>query len=312
MSILDKVKRHISDNRGKYGIGAGVGGTIGVDYASNELPSTPVVINKAMFNAMAKGQNLALDAADKIGYGKQQLQNMGLENKISPEDIQAGNDVYNSGLGKLINPSPTDMVNATERNSKFGSEVEDLKNQYNQFSDNLDNAALGYVNQGVNYIKGLNPFHESTNIQGNAMKIEIKNLLLEGYSPEVIVEAVHANHPQLDKRNPENAGRRSEFAKDIRGIRAARDDLRVDKRYPNGSKDFRANIDTTGSSDNRQARANHYDNEARSYSQQGTQTSIGNTNEFSGLKTGEFSMAKHNAPYIAGQSHPRVVSSAKQ
>lgn len=34
------------------------------------------------------------------------------------------------------------------------------------------------------------------------MKIEIKQALLEGYTPEVIVEAVHANHKNLDKRNP--------------------------------------------------------------------------------------------------------------
>lgn len=34
------------------------------------------------------------------------------------------------------------------------------------------------------------------------MKIPIKKALLEGHSPEVIIEAVHANHKNLDKRNP--------------------------------------------------------------------------------------------------------------
>ena len=32
------------------------------------------------------------------------------------------------------------------------------------------------------------------------MQIEIKQALLEGYQPEVITEAVHANHPRLNKR----------------------------------------------------------------------------------------------------------------
>ena len=31
------------------------------------------------------------------------------------------------------------------------------------------------------------------------MQINIKQLILEGYTLEAIVEAVHANHPQLDK-----------------------------------------------------------------------------------------------------------------
>ena len=281
MSIMDKVKRHISDNRGKYGIGAGVGGTIGVDYASNELPSTPVVINKAMFNAMAKGQNLALDAADKIGYGKQQLQNMGLENKISPEDIQAGNDVYNSGLGKLINPSPTNMVNAAERNSKFSSEVEDLKNQYNQFSDNLDNTALGYVNQGVNYIKGLDPFHESTNIQGNTMKIEIKNLLLEGYSPEAIVaEIVETNRAgtQYEKGTPLGYLNRPGLTRDIKSDLRLRDKYRAranesvtnPERYPHAKADITSTL---------HGDANQYDNEARIRSQVGKEKVPGETTE---------------------------------
>ena len=45
------------------------------------------------------------------------------------------------------------------------------------------------------------------------MKIEIKKALLEGYSLEAIVEAVHANHSNLNKRNPENMKNRGGFGK---------------------------------------------------------------------------------------------------
>ena len=45
------------------------------------------------------------------------------------------------------------------------------------------------------------------------MKIEIKKALLEGYSLEAIVEAVHANHPELSKKNSGNIPARNEVAK---------------------------------------------------------------------------------------------------
>ena len=68
------------------------------------------------------------------------------------------------------------------------------------------------------------------------MKIEIKNLLLEGYSPEAIVEAVHANHPDLDKRNPKNLPKRTEIAHSINSNIKMRDTFRK------LGKDDRANI----------------------------------------------------------------------
>ena len=67
--------------------------------------------------------------------------------------------------------------------------------------------------------------------------INIKKALLEGHTPEVIVEAVHANHPHLDKK-PGTPGDthnktgdwlhnvkdyRNELAKDIRAHRTKRD-----------------------------------------------------------------------------------------
>lgn len=212
MSIMDRVKNHISNNRGKYGAVAGAGTLYGAQYASENAPT---IINKAAFNTLANGQNLALDVVDKTGYGKEQLQNIGLENKIRPEDIQAGNDFYDSAIGSKINLPANVQLNLAERASKFDNSIDEAKNQYNQFSDNLDNKVMGYINQGTDYIKGLNPFHENVHI-GNTMKIEIKNILLEGYSPEVIIEAVYANHPHLDKRNPETKQNRDNLVNIIK------------------------------------------------------------------------------------------------
>ena len=45
------------------------------------------------------------------------------------------------------------------------------------------------------------------------MIIPIKQALLEGYNLETIVEAIHANHSNLNKRNPENMKNRGGFGK---------------------------------------------------------------------------------------------------
>ena len=58
------------------------------------------------------------------------------------------------------------------------------------------------------------------------MQIEIKKALLEGYTPEVIVEAVHANHPKLNKRNPYTKAYRDVVAQEISGYRKDRDQFR--------------------------------------------------------------------------------------
>ena len=181
MSIMDRVKNHISDNRGKYGVAAGVSGLAASQYAIENAPS---MVNTAIYNAAAKGQNLALDTADKIGYGKEQLKNLGLENKIRQEDIDAGNDFYNSEMGQMINPSPLKMVNAAESSSELYNKVQEAKAQS---QDVVQQAKAQFGNayeNGINYIKSLNPFNENT------ITIPIKSMLLEGYIPEQIVEDI--------------------------------------------------------------------------------------------------------------------------
>ena len=190
MSIIDSIKNHISNNRGKYGTVAGGGGVIGLQYASDNAPNT---INKAAFNAMAKGQNLALDTADKIGYGKEQLQNLGLQNQIRPEDIQAGNEVYDSNLGKFINPSPSDILNAAEHSSKTFNDVQEAKAQAQNVVQQAKAQVGDTINQGIEYVKGLNPFNENT------INIPIKSMLLEGCSALDITGVIMENVGPWDR-----------------------------------------------------------------------------------------------------------------
>lgn len=76
------------------------------------------------------------------------------------------------------------------------------------------------------------------------MKVQIKQALLEGHTPEVIVEmAVHANHPELSKINSGNTPARNEVAELIRANRSFKNE---DPTY-----------------------ANYYDNNARFISQTG-------------------------------------------
>ena len=93
--------------------------------------------------------------------------------------------------------------------------------------------------------------------------------------------------------------------------RAARDEVRQDKRYPDGSRNYGAPVDPQ-KFENYQARANKYDNQARVVSQQGHDAALSLANEFAGLRDGHSNRGKINAPYMASAGYPRVISSAKQ
>ena len=116
------------------------------------------------------------------------------------------------------------------------------------------------------------------------MKIGIKRALLEGHTPEVIVEAVHANHPTLNKNilnRPDFKENRNILADRIRSSRKVRDTARE-----KGDTHF----------------ANFNDNEGRRMSQNGD--SYSNPNE-QGNKS-DLRLAKDQA------KNPRIISSAKQ
>ena len=137
------------------------------------------------------------------------------------------------------------------------------------------------------------------------MKIEIKKALLEGYSLEAIVEAVHANHPQLDKSRFKDKKlsysdgkkieqNRSALADNIKVYRGRRDEAR------------KMDADGKGTTDNGRTRtqeANLHDNNARARSQIGGEGS-GRAVELKPFNFPEAIKIIQNAP--------RVISSAKK
>lgn len=102
------------------------------------------------------------------------------------------------------------------------------------------------------------------------MQIEIKKALLEGYAPEVIVEAVHANHPEISKSKtgtafgytrPQIQANRNDLAKSIKGSRRVRDEQRTSQNNSIAYKD---------EAEFHRKFANQMDNEARVKSQLGS------------------------------------------
>lgn len=142
------------------------------------------------------------------------------------------------------------------------------------------------------------------------MKIEIKQALLEGHSPEVIVEAVHANHPHLDKSKLKDknlsylAGKnieqnRKDLADKIRNDRMGRDIARRAEIHSPENYSSSQNSQMKNSLDKK---ANYLDNRARKNSQLGV-LSGGLAQELSNIK-----LNKRNEVQMA---IPRVISSAK-
>ena len=314
MSIINRVKQHISDNRGKYGAAAGAGAMYGASKIDSPL------INQAGFNVLAKGQNLALDVADKIDpRATVALNDLGMH-KIRQEDIDASNALYNSGVAKYINPNPIDMVNANEHSTEAYNKAMAAKASAQDALVNAKNQGQNYIDQGVNYIKGLNPFTENT-IPGKTMKIEIKQALLEGHTPEVIVEAVHANHPELSKSKSgvslgytrkEIQGNRDNLAKEIKDLRSSRDHNRELQGRDPSKPSF---TDQYGNPLERRW-ANEYDNRARQLSQTGSLNK--EPREVPPSLMGRlFGKKLNNLLNLTDstklyQSKPRVISSAKQ
>lgn len=121
------------------------------------------------------------------------------------------------------------------------------------------------------------------------MIIEIKKALLEGYSYEEITEAVHANHPNLNKKNPENSENRKKLVDDIRKSRRTRDEYRKEA----------ANIPYGGYKRELNQKANYYDNNARGESQTGGKSPV-------------FAAEYKNVRFPKMEIIPREVSSAKE
>ena len=150
------------------------------------------------------------------------------------------------------------------------------------------------------------------------MIIEIKKALLEGYNLESIVEAVHANHPELSKSKsgttlgytrPQIKANRDDLAKSIRGTRRIRDEQRnrQTKAITKNDAEFHRTF------------ANTMDNEARVQSQMGSKNIRSVTKEQYGAPNILEKMLGKKQSYIGDtarnnlfENKPRSIASAKQ
>lgn len=283
--MFSKVKQHISNNRGKYGTAVGAGAAYGASQIPTVADNVPILANQAIYNGMVKGNNLLQSGKEAIG--------MNAGPKVNQDEIDMVNGYYNSPLAKVYNPTPGQMIQAGNSTNEF---INDTKDNYNN--------ATGYVADKYNQAKDY--LGESTMYQNT---INIKQALLEGYTAQEIVEAVHVNHPELNKNNSNNINNRANLAHLINKKRRDRDYYRQDTRYPNGSQNYVAASNPFEARSN-QAKANHYDNEARVSSQLGGDRAVTGAKEFAGLKSG--TRGKSNAGFVASEVYPRVISSAKQ
>lgn len=246
--MFSKVKQHISSNRGKYGTAVGAGAAYGASQIPTVVDNVPILANQAIYNGMVKGNNLLQSGKEAIG--------MNAGPKVNQDEIDMVNDYYNSPLAKVYNPTPGQMIQAGNSTNEF---INDTKDNYNN--------ATGYIvdkyNQAKDYIG------EST---VSTHTINIKQALLEGYTAQEITEAVHANHPHLDKRKLERtASERINLANDISNYRRNRDEYRNNKGKI-GEIETNVTVDPNTSPTYKQLsqrKANQFDNRARSVSQTG-------------------------------------------
>lgn len=189
--MFNKVKQHISNNRGKYGTAVGAGALYGASQIDTPL------MNQAKFNAMAQGQNLAHNSANYIDEKLDtnlvnNLNSVGVRG-IDPEQINLINQGYDKFKGTpYTGADAKDAINMAEFNSiPYAQRIAS--------GDDVDDARMDYLNSGANFIKksagqAYDHMTESTGV----ICIPIKHALLEGYQPEEIVEAFH-NYSQKQR-----------------------------------------------------------------------------------------------------------------
>ena len=150
------------------------------------------------------------------------------------------------------------------------------------------------------------------------MLIPIKQALLEGYNLESIVEAVHANHPNLSKTKtgtslgytkPQIQTNRDDLAKSIRHTRKLRDVSRKKQNWESQKDNAEYNRRV----------GNRMDNEARVQSQMGSTNSDLRTKEQYRAPSALEKMVGKKQSYISDdkvsallRDKPRAISSAKE
>lgn len=196
--MFSKVKQHISNNRGKYGTAVGAGAAYGASQIPTVADNAPILANQAIYNGMVKGNNLLQSGKEAIG--------MNAGPKVNQDEIDMVNGYYNSPLAKVYNPTPGQMIQAGNATNEF---INDTKDNYNN--------ATGYVVDKYNQAKDY--LGESTM---STYTINIKEALLEGYTAQEIVEAVHAG-TVYEKGTPLGKLNRPGLAQSIKSSRDIRD-----------------------------------------------------------------------------------------
>lgn len=139
------------------------------------------------------------------------------------------------------------------------------------------------------------------------MQINIKQMILEGYSYDEITEAVHANHPNLNKSRLKDPNLSYKEGKQIEQNRKRlADEINGLRKYRDGFRKLSSNQEKALGNDNAiqfKKYANHDDNIARALSQTGGNGSVG-TKE---LK--EFSYSEKDKII---KNVPRIISSANK
>ena len=150
------------------------------------------------------------------------------------------------------------------------------------------------------------------------MQLNIKQLILEGYSYEEITEAVHANHPNLNKKGTE----RSLIGKLNRQELA--DDLRKTLRDRNQYRRLQNKETSPEERERYKKEANYYDNLARARSQTGRvrgylsfaeeakQKQTLSQKRLKRKPTDTERQEEHQALIKRVEERPRIISSAKQ
>ncbi len=139
------------------------------------------------------------------------------------------------------------------------------------------------------------------------MQINIKQLILEGYSYDEITEAVHVNHPNLNKSRLKDPATSYIEGKAIENNRKKlSDNIKHSRSMRDGFRKLSSNQEKARGNDGAiqfEKYANHEDNIARALSQTGGNGSVG-TKE---LK--EFSYSEKDKVI---KNVPRIISSANK
>ena len=132
------------------------------------------------------------------------------------------------------------------------------------------------------------------------MQINIKQLILEGYSYDEITEAVHANHSHLNKNLLKDPNTPHEVRKKIEQNRKILDNRIRESRHTRD--EFRKEATNAGSGGYKRERdqyANYYDNNARGESQTGGKSPV-------------FAAEYKNVRFPKMEIIPRAISSANK